>query len=88
MRDPALNCPGSGQRTGGRAVIADIEIVDRTGSGGVGNYNLSKAPSIANIPSEAMSTITASLDDVAVGIAHAPVLGADNIAVQLVPAPT
>ena len=59
-----------------------------TGSGGVGNYNLSKAPSIANIPSEAMSTITASLDDVAVGIAHAPVLGADNIAVQLVPAPT
>jgi len=32
VRDPALNCPGSGQRTGGRAVIADIEIVDRTGN--------------------------------------------------------
>ena len=58
-----------------------------TGTGGPGTYNLNKAPSITIIAPEPMISLLPNLDDVAVGIAHAPVLGADNIALALVAAP-
>lgn len=57
-----------------------------TGTGGTGTYNLNMAP--ANVvASEAMIAIMPNLDDVAVGIAHAPVLSAANIALILVAGP-
>jgi hypothetical protein len=57
-----------------------------TGTGGVGTYNLNMAPTPA-ITSEAMFSMIPTLDDVAVGVAHAPVLSAANISIALVSAP-
>ena len=78
----------TGQTIMGGNVNDGIRVVSPgTGTGGLGTYNLNKAPAILNIAAEAMQSVTATLDDVAVGIAHAPVLGADNISLVLVPAP-
>jgi len=52
-----------------------------TGTGGPGTYSINLPQTIA---SEAMSAVTATLDLIAVGIAHVPVLGAPNVQVSVV----
>jgi hypothetical protein len=58
-----------------------------TGTGGIGTYNLSAAVSAAVPVGTAMTSIAANLDDIAVGIAHIPVLSAANVTVTLASAP-
>ena len=72
----------------GVGVIDGTRVVSLgTGTGGPGTYNLNIAPSVTIIAPEPMISLLPNLDDVAVGIAHAPVLGADNIALVLVASP-
>jgi hypothetical protein len=52
-----------------------------TGTGGTGTYNLSLPQTIS---SEAMVSVVANLDDVAVGAAHVPALSAANISLALI----
>lgn len=51
-----------------------------TGTGGTGTYNLSTSQTV---PSEAMSAISANLDQIQVGIAQEPSINASNISVTI-----
>jgi len=76
-----------GQTIVGPGVLDGTRIASLgTGTGGAGTYNLTIAPTAA-VASQVMTAIVPTLDDVAVGIAHIPVLSAANIYVTLVASP-
>jgi hypothetical protein len=77
----------SGALAVGQTIIAPnvpdgVQIVSvGTGAGGTGTYNINLPQTVA---SEAMQGVVANLNSVVVGIAHVPVLGPNNVIVQLV----
>jgi len=70
-----------GQTIFGAGIPVGVRIISLgTGAGGTGTYNINIPQTIG---SESMTTVLPGLDSVVIGVAHVPVLSADNIRLVL-----